>query len=97
MVLRRRVARADSRSCSARAGGVKARIAAESFRRGARVTDVARAHGATRGQIYQWRALARLGALALPGDDAAPFDFVSVMVEPENVVFRRSHRLVSSF
>jgi transposase len=64
---------------------VKARVVAESFRRGARVADVARAHGATRGQIYQWRALARRGALALPGDDAAPFDFASVVVEPENV------------
>lgn len=64
---------------------VKARIVAESFRRGARVADVARAHGATRGQVHQWRMLARRGALALPSDDAAPLDFASVTVEPASM------------
>ena len=62
---------------------MKARAVADSFRRGARVADVARAHGATRGQIYQWRMLARRGLLVLPGDDEAPLDFASVVVEPE--------------
>jgi transposase len=65
---------------------VKARIVLESFRRGARVADVARAHGATRGQVYQWRKLARQGALTLPGDDATALDFASVVVEPESMM-----------
>lgn len=62
---------------------IKARVVADSFRRGARVADVARAHGATRGQVYQWRMLARRGLLVLPGDDEAALDFASVVVEPE--------------
>ena len=62
---------------------VKARVVADSFRRGARVADVARAHGVTRGQVYQWRMLARRGVLVLPGDDEAALDFASVVVEPE--------------
>jgi len=62
---------------------VKARVVADSFRRGARVADVARAHGVTRGQVYQWRMLARRGLLVLPGDDEAPLDFASVVVEPD--------------
>jgi transposase len=62
---------------------VKARVVADSFRRGARVSDVARSHGVTRGQVYQWRMLARRGLLVLPGDDEAPLDFASVIVEPE--------------
>src|SRR6056297_338095 len=40
---------------------VEAGIVAESLRRGARVADVARAHGATRGQVRQWGMLARRG------------------------------------
>jgi transposase len=64
---------------------VKARVVADSFRRGARVADVARAHGVTRGQVYQWRMLARRGLLVLPGDDdEAALDFASVVVEPES-------------
>jgi transposase len=64
---------------------VKARVVADSFRRGARVADVARAHGGTRGQVYQWRMLARRGLLVLPGDDdEAALDFASVVVEPES-------------
>jgi transposase len=62
---------------------VKARVVADSFRPGARVADVARAHGVTRGQVYQWRMLARRGLLVLPGDDEARLDFASVVVEPE--------------
>jgi transposase len=64
---------------------MKARVVADSFRRGARVADVARAHGATRGQVYQWRMLARRGLLVLPADDEAPLDFASVFVDPEGV------------
>jgi len=62
---------------------VKARVVTESFRRGSRVADVARAHGATRGQVYQWRMLARRGLLVLPGDDQAALGFASVVVEPD--------------
>jgi transposase len=65
---------------------VKARVVADSLQRGARVADVARAHGVTRGQVYQWRMLARRGLLMLPGDDEAALDFASVVVEPEGTV-----------
>jgi transposase len=35
----------------------KARIASESYRPGVQVADVARRHGTTRWQIYDWRTL----------------------------------------
>jgi transposase len=65
---------------------VKALVVADSYRPGARVADVARAHGVTRGQVYQWRSLARRGLLVLPEDDDAPLDFASLVVEPESAV-----------
>src|SRR3546814_18273302 len=44
----------------------KARIVAESLTAGVRVADVARRHGLTRWQVYEWRRRVRDGRLALP-------------------------------
>jgi len=52
---------------------VKAQIVAESFAPGARVIDVARRHGVAPQQVTAWRRDARMGRLALPVEDAAPF------------------------
>ena len=49
-----------------RTEGERARIAAESLVPGAQVAVVARKHGATRSQVYDWRRRLRLGELALP-------------------------------
>ena len=49
----------------------KARIVAESLMPGARVADVARQHGVTRWQVYDWRKRLRKGRLALPESVAA--------------------------
>jgi transposase len=58
----------------------KARIVAESLMPGARVADVARKHGATRWQVYDWRKRLRpQERLALP-ESAAPA-FAAVVVE----------------
>ena len=62
---------------------VKARIIAESYAPGARVAEVARAHGTTRGQIYDWRRLARDGLLALPASVGPGPAFATVVVEEE--------------
>ncbi len=57
----------------------KARIAAESLMAGVQVASVARKHGATRWQIYDWRRRLRQGQLALP-ENMAPL-FAPLMVE----------------
>lgn len=44
----------------------RARIAAESLVAGAKVADVARRHGVTRWQVYDWRRKLAAGDLALP-------------------------------
>ena len=62
-------------------GEVKARIIAESYAPGGRVAEVARAHGTTRGQIYDWRRLARDGLLALPAPVGPGPAFAAVVVE----------------
>jgi transposase len=49
-----------------RSSGEKARIVAESLVPGVRVADVARKHGVTRWQVYDWRKQLRSGRLALP-------------------------------
>ena len=51
----------------------RARIAAGSLVAGAKVADVARRHGMTRWQVYDWRRKLAAGDLALPG---------AVMTEP---------------
>lgn len=49
-----------------RSASDKARIAAESLMPGVQVSALARKHGATRWQIYDWRRRLRQGQLVLP-------------------------------
>jgi transposase len=58
----------------------RARIAAESLLPGARVSEVARKHGATRWQVYDWRRRFRQRG-ALPPCEASPSTFAPVVVE----------------
>lgn len=51
----------------------KARIAAESLMPGVQVAAVARKHGVTRWQVYDWRRRLRQGRLALPESMAPMF------------------------
>ncbi len=51
----------------------KARIAAESLMPGMQVAAVARKHGVTRWQVYDWRRRLRQGRLALPESMAPMF------------------------
>ena len=71
---------------------VKARIIAESYAPGARVAEVARAHGTTRGQIYDWRRLARDGLLALPAPLGLGPAFAAVVVEEPSAPAARPAR-----
>lgn len=59
---------------------LKARIVAASFLPGARIADLARAHGTTRWQIYTWRRLARKGVLTLPAAVAETPAFAAVVM-----------------
>ena len=62
----------------------RARIAAESMLPGVAVADVARQHGTTRWQIYDWRKQMRKGSLVLPESVAAlPMFAELVVAEPE--------------
>ena len=60
----------------------RARIAAESFRPGVSVSEVARRYGATRSQVYDWRRRLKDGRLALAGGVAAMPAFAEVVVTP---------------
>ena len=57
----------------------KARIAAESLMPGVQVAAVARKHGVTRWQVYDWRRRLQRGRLALP-ESMAPM-FAPLVVE----------------
>ena len=59
----------------------RARIAAESLLPGALVTDVARRHGTTRWQVYDWRKKLRTGQLVVPESVAALPMFAELVVE----------------
>ena len=59
---------------------VKSRIVAASLLPGARIADLARAHGTTRWQIYTWRRLARKGHLVLPATVAETPAFAAVLM-----------------
>ncbi len=59
----------------------RARIAAESLMPGVRVTDVARKHGTTRWQVYDWRKKLRTGQLVVPESVAALPMFAELVVE----------------
>lgn len=56
-----------------RSAAEKARIAAESLVPGAEVATVARKHGVTRWQVYDWRRRLQRGRLPLPDSLAATF------------------------
>jgi transposase len=64
-----------------RADGEKARIVAESLLPGVRVAEVARRHGVTRWQVYDWRRRMRDGRLSLPEDVASTPAFAALVVE----------------
>jgi transposase len=59
----------------------RARIAAESLMPGGSVADVARRHGTTRWQVYDWRKKLRTGQLVLPESVAALPMFAELVVE----------------
>jgi transposase len=59
----------------------RARIAAESLMPGAKVTEIARRHGTSRWQIYDWRRQLRAGQLALPGNVACLPVFAELLVD----------------
>jgi transposase len=69
-----------------------ARIAAESLARGARVVDVARRHGVTRWQVYDWRRKLTAGTLAVPAEATGEPAFAALVVEPPAVVSTRKTR-----
>lgn len=56
-----------------RSAAEKAKIAAESLVPGAEVATVARQHGVTRWQVYDWRRRLQRGQLSLPDSLAATF------------------------
>ncbi len=56
-----------------RSAAEKAKIAAESLVPGAEVATVARKHGVTRWQVYDWRRRLQRGQLSLPDSMAAMF------------------------
>lgn len=58
----------------------KARIVAESLMPGVRVADVARRHGVTRWQVYDWRRRVRDGRLALSEGVVATPAFAALVV-----------------
>jgi transposase len=58
----------------------RARIAAESLLPGAQVSEVARKHGATRWQIYDWRRRFRQRGM-LPSCEASRATFAPLVVE----------------
>ncbi|WP_240540267.1 MULTISPECIES: transposase [Paracoccus] len=59
----------------------RARIAAESLVPGTSVTEVARRHGTTRWQVYDWRKKLRDGQLVVPESVAALPMFAELVVE----------------
>ena len=64
-----------------RSDAEKARIAAESLAPDAVVADIARRHGATRWQIYDWRRRFRSGRLAAAEEVAVLPAFVPLTVD----------------
>lgn len=66
-----------------RSDALKAQIVAESWAPGAKVADVARRHGTTRWQIYNWRHLAKRGELVVPADAVDAPAFASIVVEDD--------------
>lgn len=63
----------------------RARIAAESLLPGVKVADVARRHGATRWQVYDWRRKLRSGVLAVPAEALREPTFAALVVEQSDL------------
>jgi len=63
-----------------RSASEKARIVAESLMPGVPVADVARRHGTTRWQVYDWRRRARDGRLVLPAETSPSVAFAAMVV-----------------
>jgi len=63
----------------------RARIAAESMMPGVKVADVARKHGTTRWQVYDWRKQLRKGNLVVPEGVAALPIFAELVVDDSAV------------
>ena len=59
----------------------RAQIAAESLAPGVKVADVARRHGATRWQVYDWRRKLKSGDLAVPAEALREPTFAALFVE----------------
>ena len=59
----------------------RARIAAESMMPGVTVADIARRHGTTRWQIYDWRKQLRQGNLVVPESVASLPVFAELVVD----------------
>jgi transposase len=70
----------------------RARIAAESLAPGARVVDVARRHGVTRWQVYDWRSKLTAGTLAVPAEAWGEPAFAALVVETPAEVSTRKTR-----
>jgi transposase len=64
-----------------RTNAERARIAAESMMPGVTVAEVARRHGTTRWQIYDWRKQIRKGNLVVPESVAALPIFAELVVD----------------
>jgi transposase len=60
----------------------KARIVEESFKPGARVSEVANRHGVSRGMVFEWRRQAKAGEARQDADQSRPA-FVPVTIAPE--------------
>lgn len=63
----------------------RARIAAESLMPGVHVADVARKHGTTRWQVYDWRKKLRLGKLVVPESVPALPMFAELVAEDSSM------------
>jgi transposase len=68
----------------------RARIAAESLAPGARVVDVARRHGVTRWQVYDWRRKLTAGTLAVPAEATGEPAFAALVAEPPAMPTRKA-------
>lgn len=71
----------EGRGRRLRSEAERARIAAESLVSGTKVADVARRHGATRWQVYDWRRKLTAGKLAVPAAAMSEPPFAALVVE----------------
>jgi transposase len=72
----------EGRGRRLRSEAERARIAAEGLVPGAKVADIARRHGVTRWQVYDWRRDLAAGKLAVPASAMSALAFAALVVEP---------------